>query len=460
MDNSRYILDKFNLPKELDDKKNMFLSALSGGADSTALLLMLLSKGYNVEAVHCNFHLRGEESDRDEMFCKKLCEENGVKLHIAHFDTTSYAKMHHQSIETAARNLRYNYFFQLIRDLNASGICVAHNLNDQAETLLMKLIRGAGIHGLSGMKTMTHVNFHGSDMLVLRPMLSIFRSEIEDYLNHRHQSWVTDSTNLEDDATRNKFRLDVIPLLKKINPSAIDNIAKAASNLQAAEEVYNDAIKTSINRVSKTSDIDYKVEELNLDIAKLKCEPSPEAILFEVLNPLGFNSRQIEDIANHIDGISGREWSSTTHNLVIDRGQIIIVKSEQKNNQKELKIPEEGNYIFDGHNKLQIKIEGWNISSVIPRATDDIVLDAKDISFPLLLRRYHHGDRFFPFGMKGSKLVSDFLTDNKLSVIEKRRQLVLCDASGKIIWVVGRRPDNRFRITPDTSKILRLTLKD
>lgn len=134
------------------DKSRLYLSALSGGADSTALLLLLIEKGYKVEAVHCNFHLRGEESDRDERFCQKLCDDNGVKLHIAHFDTVSYAAMHQESIETAARNLRYNYFFQLVGDLDAAGICVAHNRNDQAETVLMKLIRGAGIHGLSGMK--------------------------------------------------------------------------------------------------------------------------------------------------------------------------------------------------------------------------------------------------------------------------------------------------------------------
>lgn len=436
--------------------KPLYLSALSGGADSTALLLYLLEKGKNVEAVHCNFHLRGEESNRDEEFCKKLCKEHGVKLHIAHFDTISYAKMHHESIETAARNLRYNYFFQLIGDLSAEGICVAHNRNDQAETLLMKLVRGAGIHGLSGMKPVTKVDYHGKDMKVFRPLLGVSRKEIESFLNKRNQSWVTDSTNLEDDATRNKFRLNIIPLLEGINPSAIENIAKAAERLQTVEVMYDDAISKGIERVSdKKSVADIKNKnEIHISIAKLKAEISSEAILFEILNPLGFNGDQIKDINNHLEGTSGREWSSPTHQVIIDRSDIIVAKSDEMGKKISMRIPEEGNYVISDSQKIILKHEKWTADSVIPRTADKIALDYDKVEFPLMIRNYEQGDKFVPFGMKGSKLISDFLTDQKATLIDKRNQLVLCNANGEILWLVGRRPDNRFCITKNTKEAL------
>ncbi len=441
------------------DKDKLYLSALSGGADSTALLLYLLEQGYRVEAVHCNFHLRGEESDRDEEFCKKLCKEHGVELHIAHFDTTAYATLHKESIETAARNLRYNYFFQLVRDLSAGGVCVAHNRNDQAETLLMKLVRGAGIHGLSGMKPVTHIDFNGTDIQVIRPLLKVSRKEIEAFLRERNQPWVTDSTNLEDDATRNKFRLDIIPLLEKINPAAIENIAKAAENLQSAEGVYNAAVGDIINKVANTKgDGNREPQETHIDIRGLQGEPSAEAVLFEILSPMGFNGNQIADIASHIEGTPGREWHSPTHTLVIDRNEIIVVKTEATAKSKELRIPEEGNYIFDNYHKISIKKEQWTASSVIPKKSDTIALDADKVRFPLTLRTFRNGDRFVPFGMKGSKLVSDFLTDNKVSIIEKCRQYVLCDAENRIIWLVNRRPDNRFCIKSDTKCALRISV--
>lgn len=440
-----------NFNEDILEKQKLYLSALSGGADSTALLLSLIERGYHVDAVHCNFHLRGEESNRDEEFCKKLCADNGVKLHIAHFDTVAFASLHHQSIETAARNLRYNYFFQLAHDIGAAGVCVAHNSNDQAETLLMNLVRGAGIHGLSGMKAVNVVNFANDKVSVLRPMLGISRKEIVDYLNQRNQSWVTDSTNLQTDATRNKFRLEVMPLLEKINPSAIKNLASACQRLQSVEDVYDKAIDESLSRCVTGS------SEKHISISALMREVSPESVLFEAVNSFGFNGSQVRDVLSHMNESVGREWTSNTHRLVVDRDDIIIVPIDDSS-EKEFKIPEEGTYVISDSKKLRIKTEEWSSTSVIPRSNQCVAVDAGQVHFPLVLRPTKTGDRFVPFGMRGSKLISDFLTDAKLSLIEKRRQMVLVDATGMIIWVVGLRPDNRCRITPSTAKVLRLEL--
>ena len=208
-----------------------YLVALSGGADSVALLLVLCRLGYSIEAVHCNFHLRGDESDRDEHFVTNLCLRLGVVLHKVHFDTREYAAVRKQSIELAARNLRYGYFEQLRSDIGADGICVAHHRDDLVETVLMNIVRGTGIHGMVGIRP--------RNGYILRPLLCIGRSDIEHFLAEQHQDYVTDSTNLEDDATRNVFRHHVVPLLQSINPAAVENIAGTARLMTDVETIYN-----------------------------------------------------------------------------------------------------------------------------------------------------------------------------------------------------------------------------
>lgn len=444
------MLNNINFNLNLD-KSALYLSALSGGADSTALLLWLKDEGYNVEAVHCNFHLRGAESDRDENFCKQLCQDNGIKLHIVHFDTTSYATLHKLSIETAARNLRYGYFFALAKDVNAKGVFVAHNKNDQVETMLMNLVRGAGIKGLTGMQQVYRPS--GATVPIIRPFLGVTRQQIEAFLNGKRQGWVNDSTNFETDATRNKFRLEVIPLLKKINPSAIDNIADACSRLGDVAKVYDESIKESIQKVTENNH-----SGLHIDITKLKLEVSPESVLYEILSGFGFNSKQVADIFSRMNNGTGKIWTSTSHQLVIDRNDIIVEKKE-KEQYKEFKIPETGVYRFGEVGKFRVQQHVLEDDFKIPHDSSKICLDSRNVSFPLVLRNYRSGDRFVPFGMKGSKLVSDFLTDNKLSVLEKKRQMVLCNADGDIIWVVGIRPDNRFRVSNETKEILEVSIE-
>ena len=202
---------QFIAEKHLLKADCLYLVALSGGADSVALLLVLKELGYSIEAVHCNFHLRGEESLRDEQYCKELCERENIPLHIAHFDTKEYADLHKVSIEMAARDLRYKYFFQLKDDLQAAAICVGHHKEDSVETILINLLRGTGLSGMMGISPDANS--------IIRPLLSVSRQEIEQYLEERNVNYVTDSTNMIDDVVRNKIRLNIIPLLQEINPS-------------------------------------------------------------------------------------------------------------------------------------------------------------------------------------------------------------------------------------------------
>ncbi len=428
---------------ELLDKNGLHVVALSGGADSVALLLVLLRLGYRVEAAHCNFQLRGDESNRDEDFVRQLCKDKGIALHLIHFDTRTYAELHQVSIEMAARDLRYRYFEQLRQDIGADDICVAHHRDDAVETLLMNLLRGTGIHGLTGIRPR---NGH-----IVRPLLDVSRQEIEEFLDSIGQSYVTDSTNLVNDVLRNKLRLDVLPLLKTINPKAAESIYRTACRMAEAEKVFDAAMESAKKRVCPQGPLDFE-HGGSLDIAALQQEPSPEYLLFEILSPLGFSPDSIEHVADSLNGQTGRYFQSDTHELVIDRGRILVQGLQSQ--PTTLRIPETGVYIY-GDGKVRVEqLDGAIVSRDAAMAT----LDASLVTFPLTLRPVREGDRFVPFGMTGSRLVSDYLTDLKVSLFDKRRQLVVTDAHDTIVWLVGRRTDNRFRISESTTSTLRISL--
>ncbi|MBQ6203643.1 MAG: tRNA lysidine(34) synthetase TilS [Prevotella sp.] len=428
-----------------------YLVALSGGADSVCLLLVMKQLGYFVEAIHCNFHLRGEESDRDENFCKQLCADHQVKLHLVHFDTAEYASLHKMSIEMAARHLRYHHFAQLCHDLQFDGVCVAHHQDDVAETVLMNLIRGTGIKGLTGIKAIhQHLtpNTH-HPLTVIRPFLCISRHEIEDFLGTMGQGYVTDSTNLVADVVRNKIRLQVLPLLSEINPSASKNIVETAENLSFADEFLDQAI------AELTEGMNVGTDELSIPLEKI----SNEYVLFRLLSGYGFSSVQIKQVYAHLDSPTGTQFLSPTHILVFDRSRLLISKQEEKP-FVEMRLTEEGVYCIGEGTKLKIERFDREKLTEISRSNNIVMLDADKLSMPLTIRRFKEGDRFHPFGLNSTKLVSDFLTDQKLSLIEKHRQLIIHDSTGKIIWVVARRLDNRFKITSTTKSILRLSFSE
>lgn len=408
----------------------LHLVALSGGADSVALLRILRDLDYKIEAAHCNFHLRGSESDRDEAFVRQLCDSLGIKLHLIHFDTETYASVHQVSIEMAARELRYGYFRSLCKDIGAETVCVAHHRDDAVETFLMNLLRGSGIHGLTGIRP--------KNGQIVRPLLCVGRQDILDYLHSIGQDYVTDSTNLESIVLRNKLRLQVLPLLKQLNPKAVENIDKTANYLREAEKVYNAYFAGNPDRIP---------------LDEITKQPSAECFLHEWLSPYGFNASQIAQILDALTGESGREFLSATHTLLIDRSQLVLEPKQAE--IKPLRIPEAGNYRFSPEILFSVKLtDDLSISKSVECAT----LDAANIQFPLTVRQVASGDAFCPFGMEGRKLVSDFLTDRKISLLEKRRQLVVTAANGDIIWLVGQRTDHRYRITASTRQVLSITL--
>jgi tRNA(Ile)-lysidine synthase len=423
-------------------REGLYLVALSGGADSVALLLILKDFGYRIEAAHCNFHLRGEESNRDEEFVKKLCDEKAIPIHLIHFDTNEYAVLHQVSIEMAARDLRYGYFRQLRQDIGADKVCVAHHRDDAVETLLMNLVRGSGVHGLTGIRA------HHDD--IVRPLLAVSRQEIEDYLHSIGQSYVTDSTNLVDDVLRNKIRLNVLPLLEQINPNVAENIGNTARFMQETEKVVEAVIRQQQEELIER-DAQEKTEIVAIEA--LNRLPSPELFLYEWLAKKGFNTTQVEQLAEHLEGVSGRTFETPDYLLLIDRDHLVL--SSRKTPMKSLKIPEEGRYRLDDGNCIDIK-KKENIS--ISKSDNCITIDKEKVKFPLTVRIVEKGDAFIPFGMTGRKLVSDYLTDRKCSLIEKQRQLVIIDSEGQIIWLVGKRIDNRVRVTEQTTEVLQIAL--
>ena len=425
-----------------------YLVALSGGADSVCLLLKMIEEGRSVEAVHCNFHLRGDESDRDEAFVVSLCERLGVPLHRVHFDTREYAALHKVSIELAARELRYRYFEQLRRDIGAEAIMVAHHRDDNVETVLMNLVRGTGIRGMAGIRP---VNGH-----ILRPLLDMSRKDIEDYLKKKGETYVTDSTNLEDDATRNKFRHHVIPLLQSLNPKASENIHSTSRHIAEAEKILSWVIqeaKRSVFSVEPSSAI--------IDVSSLLSFVSPSYLLNEICRDYGFTPSQSEDmLAASSSSHVGATFLSPSHIAAIATvaGSLCIQIAPKTALQKEYRLPEPGIYrLSDG---ISLRLENTPITERfrISKSPDVSTIDVNKVKFPLTLRPIRQGDRFTPFGMKGTKLVSDYLTDIKCSVIDRQRQLVIQDATGMIIWLVGRRTNEKCRIDSSSNAALTITI--
>ncbi len=370
-----------------------------------ALLRLLLDAGADVVALHCNFHLRGEESDRDEHFVTDLCDRLGVELHVEHFDTLAYAHEKGISTEMAARELRYEWFERMLAQLHCDQIAVAHHQDDQAETILLNLLRGTGLRGLVGMRSR---NGH-----IVRPLLHVSKQEILDYLSGIGQDHVEDSTNAERDALRNRLRLDVIPLLRDINPKAVEHICNTA------------------------------------ELVASYLDTPPEGgytlhTLHEWLQPYGFNSAQIRAMLREMNGPSGAIYESPTHRLLRDRGQLLLTEKGRTD------LPALQQCIVETSAPLEFLKEQ-------PLTPDHAYLDADLLTLPLEHRLCQTGDRFHPFGMKGTRLVSDFLTDLKVNRFEKERQTVLLSGTD-IVWLVGRRTDDRYRVTSATRRICCVTI--
>ena len=405
--------------------RDKILVALSGGADSVALLLLLHNMGYKCEAAHCNFHLRGEESDRDERFVRSLTSRLDVKLHVVHFDTEEYAARKGVSIEMAARELRYEWFEKTRQESESDVIAVAHHRDDSVETLLLNLVRGTGINGLRGIQA--------RNGYVVRPLLEVSRKDIVEYLDACGEEYVTDSTNLQDEYMRNKIRLNVMPLLETINPSVSVAIAETSKRLIGVADVYRKSINESVQRV---------VYGTRIDISALKREVAPENVLYEILYPLGFNPSQIKDVYRCLDKESGRVFLSAEYTLLLDHGTLVWRKSEEKEEERILIVEE-----------VDMQKE-----DTIPSDRRMAYIDADKVQLPLSIRKWKSGDKFIPLGMRGFKKVRDYLRDRKYSMFDKERQMVLCSGDD-IVWLVDERLDNRFKVTPDTCRVIRVRME-
>lgn len=453
------IVRKYIIHHNLFKNHGRYIVALSGGADSVALLLILKQLGVSLSAAHCNFHLRGEESERDEQFCVSLCERLGITLHRIHFDTQFYARQHKVSIEMAARDLRYRYFTQLAKDIEADGICVAHHRDDNVETVILNLLRGSGVDGLAGIAPK-----NGN---ILRPLLCISRQDILDYLQLQGQNYVTDSTNLEDDALRNRIRHHVIPLLETVNPAAKENIAQTAKYLRQAKMMLEGLMGD--HQTDGCEEDSCTARDLNNHVISLQKQsiikaPSPEYMLHSELGKYGFHGDVIDDIYTSLtakEGGVGKVWKNGSYMLAIDRNQLLVTALAALDiiqSERPFRFPEEGNFSLG--KSLKIKLHRYlRTADFTPSKSSHLVtLDADKVSFPLTYRLCEKGDRFYPFGMKGSKLISDYLTDRKRNVVQKMKQHVITDSQGEIVWLIGERTSDRSKITDQTQIILEIEL--
>lgn len=413
---------------------------LSGGADSVALLNILIRLGYTCIAAHCNFHLRGEESGRDARFSEQIAEQNNIPFEKIDFNTSQYAGDNKLSVEMAARELRYRWFEEIRLKHNSQAIAVAHHRDDSMETFLLNVIRGTGIHGLTGI--------HPKNGMVVRPLLCLSKEDILNWLEERQLPYIIDSTNLSDEYTRNYIRLNLLPVMERINPSVKETMARTVNYLSEAEVIYNSVIEQArINAFICPSDISIKT---------LLSYPSPSTVLYELLKPYNFTPAVSDSVFLSLEGESGKEFYSSSHRLIKDRDTLQITSLTCKEAEGDTYYFTPG--VEDGQLPVEFHCESIAAFGLqIEKDKSIAYFDADKLQYPLLLRRWRDGDWFIPFGMTGKKKISDYFSDNKFSLLRKENTWILCNGED-IIWIVGERADNRYRVSGLTKKVLAIKI--
>lgn len=420
-------------------KNDHLLVAVSGGTDSMALCNLLIEAGYHFSVAHCNFSLRGKESDNDENFVIEYCKKNKIKCFTKKFKTTLYAKNKGISIQMAARELRYNWFNELIAKHNFDYLLTAHHANDNIETFFINLLRGSGINGLKAILPKKDKT--------IRPLLFATRAEIEAYIAKNKILYREDSSNKEDKYLRNHLRLQVIPALKKLNPSFEKTISNEIEILQQTNLILQKEIETQRKKLFIKEGAIYKV-----NIEKLLKTTATKLILFELIKDFGFNTSKANDIYDCLKAQSGKVFISETHTIIKDRDFILIKKNENETHADFF--IDENTAILKSPIKIKIEFIKGNLDSIPKKGFTPAkaFIDADKISFPLLLNKWQIGDKFKPLGMKGFKKVSDFFTAEKATLFDKQNQWILrCNSD--IVWLVGKRVDDRFKISTSTKKI-------
>ena len=412
--------------------------ALSGGIDSMVLADLLLKSKVQFVVAHCNFHLRGEESNGDENFVREFAERNGIQCFVKHFDTEQYAAEQGISIEMAARDLRYSWFEELRQQLGYDKIVVAHHADDQAETFFINLLRGAGLRGLKGMQPQNGV--------IIRPMLWASREQIRQYAVENQITWREDHTNAETIYLRNKIRNQLLPVFDELHPEARQGLYKSLEHLSAENELYRELLKEKLSQIVTCDDGVQRVK-----VPEPVEGPTSFQLLFEWLRQYGFNTDQCRFIFEAIESGIGNKYYSSTHQLVIGRDELQLSEIKPADNDEiQIRIGEKE--IFS---PIHLRFSRFEKTAdfVINKSSDVAQLDFDKIRFPMTLRHWRHGDRFHPLGMNGSKLLSDFFVDQKFTEWQKRNVFLLVSADGEILWVVGQRIDNRFRVTNTTKTV-------
>ena len=431
--------------KSTIEKNNLFsiendhiLLGVSGGIDSMVLLDSLNQLHCNVAVAHCNFKLRGVDSDGDQSFVESYASSHKIPIHMCSFETVHVAREQKISIEMAARNLRYDWFETLCTLHGYSYIAIAHNQNDTIETFFINLLRSAGIRGLQGIPI--------KNGKIVRPLLDVTRNEIEEYATAHSILYRTDFTNYSNDFVRNKIRNIVIPEIKKVSPSCIDAISTSMGYLQSAYSLYQKQIESIKKDCCRQTE-----KGLEVDEQKILEQTESKTVLFEILYPFGFNSDTILQIYEVLSQQSGKTFDAAQYKAIHDRNMLFIVPKTIENTEPVTITAAEGSYSLLG-TAIHVSLVDRKSVEII-REKSIAMLDYDKISFPITLRVWQQGDTFAPFGMKGRKKISDFLINEKVPLIEKDSISVL-EIGGKIAWVVGMRISQDFAITENTKNVL------
>ena len=434
LDQFQLYINRYNLIAEGEK----VILALSGGIDSMVLADLLLKTKVEFVAAHCNFHLRSEESDGDEQFVYKFAERHGIQCFVKHFDTEQYAAEQGISIEMAARDLRYAWFEQLRQQLGYDKIAVAHHADDQSETFFINLLRGAGLRGLKGMQPQNGV--------VIRPLLWASREQIRRYAAENHIVWREDHTNAESVYLRNRIRNQLLPVFDELHPEARQGLYKSLEHLASENELYRELLNEKLLQIVKQEGDIQK-----LPYSAFRIHHSAFQILFEWLRQFNFNTDQCHFIHEAMELGIGNRYCSPTHQLVIGRDDLQLSEiKEDANDIIQIEIGKEE--VFSPIHLCFSNFERTD-DFVIDKSSEVAQLDFDKLRFPLTLRHWQHGDRFHPLGMKGSKLLSDFFVDQKFTEWQKQNVWLLVSADGDILWVVGHRIDDRFKVTDSTKTI-------
>ncbi|MEA3477711.1 MAG: tRNA lysidine(34) synthetase TilS [Bacteroidota bacterium] len=433
--------------KAFIDCENLFLPddkillAVSGGIDSMVMLDLFQAAGFKFGIAHCNFKLRGEESEQDALFLKNIAEQYKAEYHTQSFDTSNYAATHGISVQMAARDLRYQWFEEILDKFDYNYYATAHHQDDLIETFMINLSRGTGIAGLTGIQTKLKNR--------IRPLLFSSRADIIQYQSSAKIEYREDSSNKEQKYVRNKIRHQLIPLFEEINPAFSTKILQTIQHLQGVEAIYLDAVN-DVKKKCITTDHD----SAKISIAQLNTLPGPEAFLFEFLLPYNFNSTVVKDVLRSMDGIPGKVFYSPSHRLLLDRQYLIIEPINTAGEGSQQYFIEDGMKMLAQPLKLLFETIAYDEVNIDP--SDHLaLLDFDLLEFPLQIRKWEEGDYFYPLGLGGRKKISDFLIDHRISVFDKEKVWLLC-SGGKIAWVIGLRIDERYKLTPASETIYKV----